>query len=321
MHDNEHRKDCVNAILTMESFIALSFTPGSHYPELMPDFHVAFDTLKQAKGIKLELDGKPTDIGTWFAKPIMKYFDPLVWVAYQEVVKEPMDLQTLTMLVCDGTLRSIEELKRAFIKISSNCVSFYSSRPEGRSYIQAAKFIEASVVHGVNGGRGMIALNHLIAKADAKYDGSIKYNQKVAGDVNYKLVKSPMKHLLETLSSQVFYFKQTRKQTTTMEPFMNLDDCTQRVGYTELIEEPISLKEVHNKVNRQSYKTPEDFEDDIMKIFENCIVYAQSPYGMANSDGGQYMEHGKNGIKAFKKYYGPWSKRVSRFSSAKGKQS
>lgn len=67
--------------------------------------------------------------------------------------------------------------------------------------------------------------------------------------------------------------------------------------YAQKVKTPMDLQTVERKVKSASYNTPEDFEYDMLLIFQNCISYNSS----RNVD--HFVSLGKNGIKQFKRIF------------------
>ena len=68
--------------------------------------------------------------------------------------------------------------------------------------------------------------------------------------------------------------------------------------YVQKVKTPIDLQTVERKVKSAAYNTPEDFEYDVLLIFQNCILYNSS----RNVD--HFVSLGKYGIKQFKRIFG-----------------
>lgn len=68
--------------------------------------------------------------------------------------------------------------------------------------------------------------------------------------------------------------------------------------YTQKVKVPMDLQTVEKKVKSAAYGTPEDFEYDVLLIFQNCISY----------NSGRNVDHlvslGKYGTKQFKRIFG-----------------
>ena len=82
-----------------------------------------------------------------------------------------------------------------------------------------------------------------------------------------------------------------------MAPFEKPVSLASYPDYTQFVEKPMDLQAVERKVKSASYVTPEDFEYDILLIFNNCITYNAA----RKSD--HLVAMGKYGIKQFKKIF------------------
>ena len=82
-----------------------------------------------------------------------------------------------------------------------------------------------------------------------------------------------------------------------MGPFEKPVSLVSYPDYTQFVETPMDLQTVERKVKSASYITPEDFEYEILLIFNNCIVYNAA----RKSD--HLVAMGKYGIKQFKKIF------------------
>eukprot|EP00127_Corallochytrium_limacisporum_P000153 Clim_evm14s6 gene=Clim_evmTU14s6 len=56
-------------------------------------------------------------------------------------------------------------------------------------------------------------------------------------------------------------------------PFIDPVDLNLVPNYRELVEKPICLKDIEEKLEYREYRDPLDFESDMRQIFENCRVY------------------------------------------------
>ena len=57
-------------------------------------------------------------------------------------------------------------------------------------------------------------------------------------------------------------------------------------------------------MSRDGYRTPEAFEDDVYRIFDNCIQY------LGHNFKPLYLKYAESGQKAFRKLYGAWAKKI-----------
>jgi hypothetical protein len=69
--------------------------------------------------------------------------------------------------------------------------------------------------------------------------------------------------------------------------------------YMQYVQTPMDLQTVERKIKTVQYSTPEDFEYDMLLMFQNCITY--------NASAGRKMDHlvalGKFGLKSFRKIF------------------
>lgn len=67
--------------------------------------------------------------------------------------------------------------------------------------------------------------------------------------------------------------------------------------YAQKVKTPMDLQSVEKRVKSAAYGTPEDFEYDMLLIFQNCISYN----GSRNVD--HFVSLGKYGVKQFKRIF------------------
>ncbi|CAG8579648.1 10329_t:CDS:2, partial [Paraglomus brasilianum] len=79
-------------------------------------------------------------------------------------------------------------------------------------------------------------------------------------------------------------------------PFQKPVDPEEVPDYYTVITNPMDLSTIDRKIKANSYKTIEDFEDDVRRIFANCRVY--------NAEGTSYVKiytfltRGKSSVQA-----------------------
>jgi hypothetical protein len=82
-----------------------------------------------------------------------------------------------------------------------------------------------------------------------------------------------------------------------MGPFEKPVSVTSFPDYPQIIQAPMDLGMVERKVKSAAYSTPEDFEYDMLLIFQNCITYNAA----RKTD--HLVAMGKYGIKYFRKIF------------------
>jgi Bromodomain len=82
-----------------------------------------------------------------------------------------------------------------------------------------------------------------------------------------------------------------------MAPFEKPVSLAAYPDYMQYVDNPMDLQSVERKVKNAVYTTPEDFEYDVLLIFNNCIAYNAA----RKSD--HLVAMGKYGIKQFKKIF------------------
>jgi hypothetical protein len=68
---------------------------------------------------------------------------------------------------------------------------------------------------------------------------------------------------------------QTLEKNKEIEPFKNLISKKDYPDYYEIIENPISLKEIGAKIKKSLYGEMDEFKNDILLMFNNCKTYNQ----------------------------------------------
>ena len=84
-----------------------------------------------------------------------------------------------------------------------------------------------------------------------------------------------------------------------MDPFEKPVPLDKYQDYKDYVDEPMNLEKVDDKIERGIYKTPDDFEYDVLLIFENCEKY-NSQKKHRSTD---ILNMSKHGLRAFKRIF------------------
>lgn len=296
--DRENRDVHCDSLVVLESYFAKFLgVPGEDYPALMEDWRTAIETINQAFTLNVQHGGHVVNASEWFRHPVTSYFGGVWPHDYLDRVARPVDFGTITTMVLRGEIQSLKEFRRLCNLIFTNCESYYAGKPEAVQYVPLARVLKDKLPE-------IIQRAGLILKMN-KRGGELKFDPDVGDrEGEYIITRLPLKHLLESLCNDTFDDPGTRKTHKTMDLFERPYEEDEFPGYDSIIELPICLRDVRNRVSRDGYRTPEDFEDDVLRIFDNCIQYSGHHYNPL------YNKYAESGQKAFRKVYNAWAKKI-----------
>ncbi|GMH90629.1 hypothetical protein TL16_g11824 [Triparma laevis f. inornata] len=277
----------------LEAFMSLALGgAGNHYPELCFDWRTCLRVLEH--GIK-------TNLCHWFLYPVPSYFQGNYPHQYLEIIKQPLDFLTITNMIVTSEIKSRFVLKEKMEVVFNNCKKYYDKRPGGQQYTQMAdKMLGWLKTQTPN----PIQLFHKLSIAEMKH-GRVKYPP--TGDWgSYRLHKRALKNLVESFKTDTFWSGGV--QHTTSLPFETLEAVRGWEGWKSVIHNPVSLKCVISRISRDSYKRVEDFEYDMVTIFDNCIMYWMRQDWSPHSE--LMVKFGEQGVKAFRKLYNVYMKKI-----------
>ncbi|KAL3921486.1 MAG: hypothetical protein SGILL_002724 [Bacillariaceae sp.] len=237
----------------------------------------------------------------WFCWPVPFYFLGKVPDGYPP---RPIDFGTITGKLLEGYYSSIDEFESDCKLVISNCLEFNGRTSEGQVYCDQAKRLGTVMQLQFDN------LNRYIKSTSGQ--NAQKAAQAAVSTVT--LTKPPVPLLLSVLK-EMRELEYTDKHTKYSEPAMTHFEQPVSVmsfpDYMKIVQTPMDLQTVERRTKSGQYLTPEDFEYDMILIFQNCITY-NSQRKMAD----HLVNIGKFGLKSFHRIFNAKMKVIDDPSSA-----
>ena len=258
------------------------------YPPLLFCWKFCVNVIDTLYNLTNKEDRNPT--AYYFMHPVSFYFGGTLPADYKQKAGKPMDFGTVTSLLMEGQYSTLDQFEADCRRVLSNCISYYG--PESTFSQQASRL--SQVLEQQLGG-----LNRYV-KSNA---GLNAQKAAILGISTATLLPKPPIPLLLSILAELRDQKYTDKATKITEPAMSNFEKPVSVAvypdYMQYIQTPMDLQTVERKIKTVQYSTPEDFEYDMVLMFQNCITY--------NGSAGRNMDHlvalGRFGLKTFRKVF------------------
>ena len=287
------------AATVVENYLSLWFPhAGTNYPELCVGWTTCLEVLKSVIEYRaVGNDKRPVQPAYFFVYHVQSYFNGNWPPGYLDAVKRPSSLYQVCLDVFSCKVRSILQFEESLSRVFLNCEKYYAKRPDGASYLAYARTL-----------RGILPnfIKYNVKLHASKMLGGRTRWKRVADVGSYKLRSVAMKYLVESLGTDTFQLAGTMCRT--MDVFsVPMNDDT-HPGFRDVVPHPVTVTTIVNKANRRGYRTYEDFESDILTLFDDRAAYTASQ-GFTD-DSKMIMKYCESGRKAFKKYGNVMGKKV-----------
>ncbi|KAL3921604.1 MAG: hypothetical protein SGILL_002666 [Bacillariaceae sp.] len=295
------RRSAVESFETAEQlltfFVAKPEAPQPAYAPLLFCWKLCLSVLDTLYNMTNPEDNMPTVF--FFAFPVATYFGGALPPGYPS---KPMDFGTITGKLFEGYYSTLEEFENDCKLVVDNCLQFNGSIPENEGICEQARRLGTTL--------------------QQQFDNLKRYMKSTAASNAQKaaqlavststLPKPPIPLLLSVLT-ELRDTKYTDKLTKITEPAMtNFERQVSIISfpdYMSMIPAPMDLQTVERKTKTGQYITPEDFEYDVMLIFQNCITYN------TQKKNDHLVNLGRFGLKTFRRIFGAKMKVVDDPSS------
>mmetsp|Transcript_7952 Transcript_7952/g.23484 ORF Transcript_7952/g.23484 Transcript_7952/m.23484 type:complete len:993 (-) Transcript_7952:81-3059(-) len=271
---------------------AASTTPL--YPPLLFCWKLCVNVIDTLYNLTNPEDGNPTAL--YFMHPVSFFFGGTLPADYLHKAPKPMDFGTITSQLMEGQYTTLEKFESDCKLVISNCMAYYGEKAEEKAeskvYCDQAQRLNRVLQQQLD------ALNRYV-KSSA---GTAAANKANVGVSTATLLPKPHIPTLLKILGDLRDLKYTDKATKITEPAMANFEKPISVAvipdYMQYVQTPMDLQTVDRKIRNVHYTTPEDFEYDIVLMFQNCITYNSA----------QKMDHlvalGRFGLKSFRRIFG-----------------
>ncbi len=261
------------------------------YPPLLFCWKLCVGVIDTLYNLTNEDDGNPT--AYYFMHPVSFFFGGTLPADYLHKAPKPMDFGTVTSQLMEGQYATLEQFETDCRLVISNCMAYYGGKPESAMFCQQATRLNQVLEQQLGG------LNRYV-KSNA---GLTAQKSATLGISTATLLPKPPIPLLLNILAELRDQKYTDKATKITEPAMAKFEKPVSVAvytdYMQYVQTPMDLQTVERKIKNVKYSTPEDFEFDMILMFQNCITY--------NGYSGKKIDHmvalGRFGLKAFRKIF------------------
>eukprot|EP00531_Pseudo-nitzschia_arenysensis_P017531 CAMPEP_0116119480 /NCGR_PEP_ID=MMETSP0329-20121206/2662_1 /TAXON_ID=697910 /ORGANISM="Pseudo-nitzschia arenysensis, Strain B593" /LENGTH=1354 /DNA_ID=CAMNT_0003613181 /DNA_START=473 /DNA_END=4537 /DNA_ORIENTATION=- len=261
------------------------------YPPLLFCWKLCLGVIDTLYNLTNEDDGNPT--AYYFMHPVSFFFGGTLPADYLHKAPKPMDFGTVTSQLMEGQYATLEQFETDCRLVISNCMAYYGGKPESAMFCKQATRLNQVLDQQLGG------LNRYV-KSNA---GLTAQKSATLGISTATLLPKPPIPLLLNILAELRDQKYTDKATKITEPAMAKFEKPVSVAvyddYMQYVQTPMDLQTVERKIKNVKYSTPEDFEFDMILMFQNCIMY--------NGSSGKKIDHlvalGKFGLKAFRKIF------------------
>mmetsp|Transcript_14231 Transcript_14231/g.39477 ORF Transcript_14231/g.39477 Transcript_14231/m.39477 type:complete len:1298 (-) Transcript_14231:2626-6519(-) len=256
------------------------------YPRLLYCWKTCMEALGTVFNLTNPTDGQPTCL--YFLHPVKVYCGGQFPEDYLDLVKKPMDFQTVTSNLLEGRYKAVADFASDCKLIVQNCNTYYSGREDGRVFVEQANRLET-------------VMNQQLEQL-MRYDKSTKANSDriKASNVRLSIPRPPVTTLtgiLDDLRALNYTDKGTKITEAAMGPFEKPISVSAFPDYPQHVSEPMDLQTVERKAKGNIYATPEDFEYDLNLIFRNCERYN------SQRNGEHLVSMAKFGAKHFRRLF------------------
>ena len=259
------------------------------YPPLLFCWKLCVNVIDTLYNLTNREDKHPTAF--YFMHPVQYFFGGTLPSDYLQMAPKPMDFGTVTSQLMEGQYTSLDQFESDCKLVLSNCIAYYGGKVENKVFCDQATRLNQVLQQQLD------ALNRYV-KSSA---GLAAQKSTRMGISTSTLLPKPPIPLLLSILAELRDQKYTDKMTKITEPAMANFEKPVSVAvipdYMQYVQTPMDLQTVERKIKNVQYATPEDFEYDMILMFQNCITY----------NGARKVDHlvalGRFGLKAFRRIF------------------
>ncbi|MGK3757600.1 MAG: hypothetical protein ACI8RD_009914 [Bacillariaceae sp.] len=259
------------------------------YPPLLFCWKLCVNVIDTLYNLTNREDKHPTAF--YFMHPVQYFFGGTLPSDYLHKAPKPMDFGTVTSQLMEGQYTSLDQFESDCNLVLSNCIAYYGGKAENKVFCDQATRLNQVLQQQLD------ALNRYV-KSSA---GLAAQKSARMGISTSTLLPKPPIPLLLSILAELRDQKYTDKMTKITEPAMANFEKPVSVAvipdYMQYVQTPMDLQTVERKIKNVQYATPEDFEYDMILMFQNCITY----------NGARKVDHlvslGRFGLKAFRRIF------------------
>jgi Bromodomain len=248
----------------MAYFLGKPEIPQQAFPPLLFCWKLCLSVLDTLYNLTNPDDKVPT--AYFFLYPVSFYFQGHLPPDYLEKAPRPMDFGTITSKLVEGQYASVDQFEADCLLVIENCMAYNGSKPENKSFCQQATRLNETLQQQLE------ALNRYI-----KSPPGLAAKRAAELSVSTCTLPKPPIPLLSSVVQELRDIKYTDKQTkiadSAMGPFEKPVSVVDYPDYMQIVRFPMDLQTVDRKTKSGHYATPEDFEYDMVLMFQNCINY------------------------------------------------
>lgn len=248
----------------MSYFLGKPEMPQQAYPPLLFCWKLCLSVLDTLYNLTNPDDKMPT--AYFFLYPVSFYFQGHLPLDYLEKAPRPMDFGTITGKLVEGQYTSVEQFEADCRLVIQNCMAYNGSKPENKAFCQQAGRLNDVLQQQLE------ALNRYIkspAGLAAKRVAELSISTSSLPKPPIPLLSS----VVEELRDEKYTDKQTKIAEPVMSPFEKPVSVAEYPDYMKIVQFPMDLQTIDRKTKAYQYSTPEDFEYDMVLMFQNCINY------------------------------------------------
>lgn len=242
-------------------FVAKPEYPQPTYAPLLFCWKLCLSLLDSLYNLTNPDDELPTAF--FFMFPVAYYFGGQLPPTYPP---KPMDFGTITSKLMEGCYSGVDEFERDCFLVIDNCMKFNGESPDGGRYCEQAERLKKVMEQQIEN------LNRYIASSAGK-----NAEQAFKSAISSSSLPTPPIPVLLGVLTELRELKYTDKTTKiTEDAMMNFEKPVSTASthdYLSVIATPMDLQTVERNIKNSQYATPEDFEYDMILMFQNCITY------------------------------------------------
>jgi hypothetical protein len=266
-------------------------TTPALFPPLLFCWKLCVNVIDTLYNLTNPEDRNPT--AYYFMHPVSFFFGGTLPADYLHKAPKPMDFGTVTSQLMEGQYTTLDQFENDCKLVISNCMAYYGEKADSKVFCAQATRLNLVLQQQLD------ALNRYVKSTTGL---SAQKSAKLGISTATLLPKPPIPLLLNILSElrdQKYTDKATKITEKAMATFEKPVSVAVIPDYMQYVQTPMDLQTVERKIKNVHYSTPEDFEFDMLLMFQNCITY--------NGASGRKMDHlvslGKFGLKAFRKIF------------------
>lgn len=252
----------IEKLLTV--FVSKPEAPNQVYPPLLYCWKLCLNLLDTLYNLTNPDDGQMT--AYYFLYPVSLYCGGQFPQDYLQKIEKPMDYGTVTANLVEGKYSTVSEFETDCKLVLENCITYYGGQPDGRVFTEQAMRLKAVLEQQLE------ALNRYLKSPSGL--SAQRQAQTAIATVHLPKPSIPLLlNIIDDLRSLKYTDKMTKISEPALEHFEKPVSLAAFPDYTQHVQSPMDIQTIERKVRAGAYGTPEDFEYDMLLMFQNCITY------------------------------------------------